>query len=131
MKNSMNQDVKYWGDLSKYDIDTAKAMLESGRYLYVLFTCQQSVEKLLKALVVQNTKKFPPKIHDLVKLSNIADIDVESDQKEFLAKLNYYYLETRYPNELSEISKQIKKDTALTFLKNTKKLLKWLKSKVQ
>jgi HEPN domain-containing protein len=61
MKNSMNQDVKYWGDLSKYDIDTAKAMLESGRYLYVLFTCQQSVEKLLKALVVQNTNKFPPK----------------------------------------------------------------------
>ena len=124
----MKEDVKYWVDLSKYDIDTAKAMLESGRYLYVLFTCQQSVEKMLKALIVKNTKSFPPKIHDLVKLIKIARIDVEPEQKEFLAKLNYYYLETRYPGELSEISKQIKKDTAVDFYNNTKKIVKWLKS---
>jgi len=127
----MKQDVKYWVDLSKYDIDTAKAMLESGRYLYVLFTCQQSIEKMLKALIVKNTKSFPPKIHDLVKLINIAKIDIETEQKEFLAKLNYYYLETRYPRELSEISKQIKKNTAANFYNNTKKILKWLKSIAQ
>ena len=127
----MQQDVKYWVALSKYDIDTAKAMLESGRYLYVLFTYQQSVEKMLKALIVKNTKSFPPKIHDLVKLINIAKIDIETEQKEFLAKLNYYYLETRYPRELSEISKQIKKDTAVNFYNNTKKILKWLKSIAQ
>ena len=127
----MKQDVKYWVDLSKYDIDTAKAMLESGRYLYVLFTCQQSIEKMLKALIVKNTKSFPPKIHDLVKLINITKIDIETEQKEFLAKLNYYYLETRYPRELSEISKQIKKDTAVNFYNNTKKILKWLKSIAQ
>jgi HEPN domain-containing protein len=106
-------------------------MLESGRYLYVLFTCQQSIEKMLKALIVKNTKSFPPKIHDLVKLINIAKIDIETEQKEFLAKLNYYYLETRYPRELSEISKQIKKDTAVNFYNNTKKILKWLKSIAQ
>ena len=125
----MQQDVKYWVDLSKYDIDTAKAMLESGRYLYVLFTCQQSVEKMIKALIVKNTKSFPPKIHDLVKLLKIALIDIETEQKQFLAKLNYYYLETRYPRELSEISKQIKKETPADFYNNTKKILKWLKSK--
>ena len=127
----MDQDVKYWVDLSKYDIKTAKAMLQSGRYLYVLFTCQQSIEKMLKALVVKNTKSFPPKIHDLLKLIKIAKIDIETEQKEFLAKLNYYYLETRYPKELSEISKQIKKDESVTFYKNTKKILKWLQSKAQ
>ena len=127
----MDQDVKYWVDLSKYDIKTAKAMLESGRYLYVLFTCQQSIEKMLKALVVKNTKSFPPKIHDLLKLVNIAKIDTDIEQKEFLAKPNYYYLETRYPKELSEISKQIKKDESVTFYKNTKKILKWLQSKAQ
>ncbi len=125
----MNQDVTYWIDLSKYDFDTAKAMLETGRYLYVLFTCQQSVEKLLKALVVQNTNNFPPRIHDLIKLINIAKIEIDTEQKAFLAKLNFYYLETRYPDEMSEISKQITKDTALDFYKNTKKILKWLKLK--
>ncbi len=97
----MKPDVKHWIDLSKYDVDTAKAMLESKRYLYVLFTCQQSVEKMLKALIVKNTKSFPPKIHDLVKLLNLAGIDADKEEKEFLAKLNYYYLETRYPREFS------------------------------
>ena len=115
----MEPDVKYCVDLSRYDVETAKAMLASGRYLYVLFTCQQSIEKMLKALVVQNTGSFPPKI------------DVENDQKEFLAKLNYYYLETRYPRELTEISKQIKKASAIEFYNNTKKMLKWLRSKTR
>lgn len=127
----MKQDVKYWIDLSKYDVDTAQAMLESKRYLYVLFTCQQSVEKMLKALIVENTKSFPPKIHDLVKLLNLTGIDADQEEKEFLAKLNYYYLETRYPRELSEISKQVTKQTAITFFNKTKKTLKWLKSKTQ
>ena len=127
----MEPDVKYWVDLSRYDIETAKAMLAGGRYLYVLFTCQQSIEKMLKALVVKNTKSFPPKIHDLVKLASLAKTDIEKEQKEFLAKLNYYYLETRYPRELSEISKQIKKEAALELFNNTKKILKWLRSKVR
>lgn len=47
----MNIDVKidYWADLSSYDLDTAKSMLESKKYLYVGFMCHQAVEKILKA----------------------------------------------------------------------------------
>jgi HEPN domain-containing protein len=127
----MDKDILYWINLSKYDIDTAKAMLASRRYLYVLFTCQQAIEKMLKALVVKNTGSFPPKIHDLVKLLNIAGIEALDEQKEFLAKLNYYYLETRYPAELSEISKLIKRQTALNIFDETRKMLKWLNSNAQ
>jgi HEPN domain-containing protein len=32
--------VEYWIDISEYDMETAAAMLESGRYLYVGFMCQ-------------------------------------------------------------------------------------------
>ena len=35
-----------WAAQSLYDIETAKAMLDTGRYLYVLFCCQQAVEKM-------------------------------------------------------------------------------------
>ena len=131
----MDKDILYWVSLSRYDLNTAKAMLASRRYLYVLFTCQQAIEKIiekmLKALVVQNTRSFPPKIHDLVKLLTIAGIEVPEEKKEFLGKLNYYYLETRYPAELSEISKLIKRQTALDIFNETRKTLTWLKSKVQ
>jgi len=127
----MDKDILYWVSLSRYDINTAKAMLAGRRYLYVLFTCQQAIEKMLKALVVKNTGSFPPKIHDLVKLLTIAGIEASDGKKEFLAKLNYYYLETRYPAELSEISKLIKRQTALDIFNETREMLTWLKSKVQ
>ena len=57
----MDKDILYWINLSKYDIDTAKAMLASRSYLYVLFTCQQAIEKMLKALVVKTPGVFPLK----------------------------------------------------------------------
>ena len=78
----MEKDIKYWVDLSEYDIKTANAMFKSRRYLYVLFTCQQSVEKILKALVTKNTKQFPPKTHDLLKLAELSKIDIDEIKKE-------------------------------------------------
>jgi HEPN domain-containing protein len=34
--------TEYWLDLAKYDLETAKAMLYSKRYLYVGFMCHQA-----------------------------------------------------------------------------------------
>lgn len=39
----------YWIERAEYDLETAKAMQQTGRYLYVGFMCQQTVEKALKA----------------------------------------------------------------------------------
>ena len=35
----METKIKYWIDLSDYDLETADAMLNSKRYLYVGFMC--------------------------------------------------------------------------------------------
>lgn len=37
--------VAHWVERSRYDLDTAKVMLNSGRLLYVAYMCQQAVEK--------------------------------------------------------------------------------------
>ena len=42
--------INYWLDLADYDLETAKAMLNSGRFLYVGFMCHQTIEKALKAM---------------------------------------------------------------------------------
>lgn len=57
-----------WLDLAKYDLETARAMLETGRYLYVHFCCQQAIEKTLKALIAHQSNEMPPRLHNLVKL---------------------------------------------------------------
>lgn len=127
----MRKDVDYWINLSKYDIKTADVMFKGRRYLYVLFICQQAAEKMLKALVTMNTNQFPPKTHDLLKLAELSKIDIDETKKEFLAKLSFYYIETRYPEEISKLSKDINKKIALEYLNKTKALLKWLKLKLK
>lgn len=46
-----NKKVGYWIKLADYDYETAKAMLNTGRYLYVGFMCHQVIEKALKAVI--------------------------------------------------------------------------------
>ena len=46
----MDDKVIYWVEMSDYDIETADAMLATGRYLYVGFMCHQTIEKILKAI---------------------------------------------------------------------------------
>lgn len=41
----MDEKVTYWVEMSDYDLDTAEAMLATGRYLYVGFMCHQTIEK--------------------------------------------------------------------------------------
>jgi len=48
----MNKSAKYWLDLSEYDFETAQAMLQSKRFLYVGFMCHQSIEKSLKPFLL-------------------------------------------------------------------------------
>lgn len=43
----MDDRIKYWVEMAEYDFDTAKAMLDTKRYLYVGFMCHQVIEKML------------------------------------------------------------------------------------
>lgn len=47
----MDDKVKYWLELSDYDVETALAMLNGKRYLYVGFMCHQTIENIFKAYI--------------------------------------------------------------------------------
>lgn len=76
----MTDAERMWMDQARYDLETARAMLDSGRYLYVMFCCQQAVEKALKAKIVAKTGELPPRIHILVKLAENASIPLDSEK---------------------------------------------------
>ena len=52
--------VAYWIDIADYDIDTAEAMYQTGRWLYVAFMCHQVIEKTLKAYWCGTQPEDPP-----------------------------------------------------------------------
>ena len=126
MKNNSKkrQDISEWIKLSEYDLETAQAMQRAGKYLYVLFCCQQAVEKRLKAVVINITEEFPPKTHDLIRLIELVKIGLTVKQQLFLRKLTAYYIQTRYPEEVKELSKKVTKILASVYLKDSEEVIK-------
>ena len=61
--------VKYWTELSDYDLDTADAMFQTGRWLYVGYMCHQVVEKIFKAYWCSKKVEPAPFTHNLLNLA--------------------------------------------------------------
>lgn len=96
----MNKDICNWIKSADYDIATAEAMFKSKRYVYVIFMCHLSVEKLLKSLVCKITQKIPPKTHDLFLLLKLAGLKLPQTYQLLIAHLNAASIPTRYPADI-------------------------------
>ncbi len=125
--------IDNWIALAEYDFDTAKAMLDSGRYIYVVFTSQQCIEKILKAIFVQEKNETPPYTHNLKRLIELLNLEIEftAEQTKFIEFLNTYYIETRYAEKIQELSKKVNATNSKEIFKNTSELFQWLKSKIK
>lgn len=62
------EQTTYWIDLADYDIETAQAMYDTKRWLYVGFMCHQVLEKSMKAFWCATIPDDPPYSHNLMSL---------------------------------------------------------------
>ena len=94
-----DEHIKYWLKSAEHDLNTAESLFLAGKYDWCLFVSHLVLEKTLKAIYVNvNENRVPPKIHNLVKLSEISLVNLEEEQKIFLDEVNDFNLETRYPD---------------------------------
>jgi len=123
------QTVGNWLMLAEYDLQTARAMLRARRYLYVAFTCQQAVEKTLKALYVGEKGITPPYTHNLVRLLDVLDVarGITSEGRALLAELNAYYIESRYSETVAGLSRALDRRAAVRLVRDTERILRWLR----
>jgi HEPN domain-containing protein len=64
----MRPETEAWVEDAEYDLQSAKAMLDCGRYFFVVFMCHLTIEKLLKSIIVERQGLEPPRIHNLIGL---------------------------------------------------------------
>ena len=111
---------EYWWDIAQYDLETAQAMFDAGRWLYVVFMCQQAIEKLCKGLYLLFIDDDVPRIHDINSLiTKFADKLPEpiNDEKRLLfAKLSAFYLNNRYPEYKERLSTSLNREEARNIL---------------
>jgi len=122
---------RYWMDLAEYDMETAKAMLAAGRYLYVGFLCHQTIEKMLKAAIAK-TGTIPPKVHNLTRLAELGRLDaiLTQEQNNFIDALLPLNIEARYPADKDKLLGVLTKDHCREIISKTEDFTLWIKSRL-
>jgi len=113
-----------WAEQARYDLDTARAMLDSGRHLYVLFCCQQAVE----GVIAGRSGQCPPRLHNLLKLAEHAGIELDQGQVVVLEDLSRFYVQSRYPEDLPAVARGVDDERGRQVLNQTEDVLQWLSS---
>ncbi len=126
----MKEILKKWILFASADLDAAKRLFQSPKptqwtYLLVLWHCHQVVEKMLKMVIIKKEKELL-KIHDLPRLTELAEVQFLNDDLKFVKKLNKYYLKPRYPDLIYEPLPKLDKSLTKNYLEKTEKFFIWL-----
>ena len=102
----MREEAKNWWEQARNDLKTAKIMLKNSCYDSCAFYCHQSAEKALKAVVIEKSRILPPKIHNLLNLVKLLDLDLDEIIDE-IKELNPHYMTSRYPDAANGVPSEI------------------------
>ena len=122
-----NKMIKYWVDSSDEDFETMITLFENRRYSWSLFIGHLMVEKLLKALFVKKYKDYPPYIHNLLRLAEKCDLDLNEEQRFFLATVTVFNINARYDDYKMSFQKTCTPEFSTKWLEQLKIHRIWIK----
>ncbi|HEY4508286.1 MAG TPA: HEPN domain-containing protein [Candidatus Paceibacterota bacterium] len=123
--------IDYWRRLSDEKWKTTEALMEKERYADALFFAHLSLEALLKAVVVEHTGEQAPRVHDLVKLTYLAGLLPDDEQKKQLQLINTFNIAGRYDDEKFALYKKATRDYASDHVNKADTLRTWTQNKQQ
>ncbi len=124
---SIQKVILYWKQSGEKDFEVAQGLFKLKHYSHCLFFCHLSLEKLLKATVVQNTQKHAPHLHDLVVLAKKAGLELSKKQQNELETITSFNIQGRYADVKSQFYKKFnRRDVAKKYLDTTQHFILWL-----
>jgi len=96
----VDKQIEFWRAGSEEDLAVARELVGWGRIRHGLFFLHLSLEKSLKAHVCRVTRDLAPRMHNLVRLAELADVRFSQEQVGTLAEMNAFNIEGRYPELL-------------------------------
>lgn len=119
--------IKYWKDSSADDWKAVQQLFNGRNYVQALFFAHLVLEKLAKAhWVKDNTGNHPPRIHNLVAIIKHTKTVLPEEDLQFLAAMNDFQLEGRYPDYTNKLHKIYKSKTTNELLEKVNTLRKCL-----
>lgn len=130
MPFNIDKTINYWLESAEYDFETGKSLLESKRFPYALFFAHLAIEKILKAIVVKNTKEHAPYTHSLVLLAKTTNINIKDQMLDQLAEYMEFHIEARYPDEKKDFYKKCSEEFTIDKIDEMYEVYQWLKKKL-
>jgi HEPN domain-containing protein len=122
----ISKQIEFWRAGSREDFVVAQELIGRGRIRHGLFFLHLSLEKAIKAHVCRTTGDLAPRIHNLVRLTELAGMQLSQERFDTLAEMNAFNIEGRYP-DLSSPSPT--STEAQNYLIQAEGILKWLNSR--
>jgi len=120
----MKPETQEWVEIAERDLQAARAMLEQDFYQQTVFYCQQSIEKLLKAIWTERHRAGThPRVHNLVKLAKKLRLDVPAQWRDLLVDLTDQIFPSRYP----EAGWRYNREVAEGYYNGSRELFVWLR----
>lgn len=119
--------VDHWTTSSDEDFSTMAVLFENNRYSWSLFIGHLVIEKLLKALFVKVNRSHPPLIHNLLRLAEKAEMDLNDEQKVFLITVTAFNINGRYDDYKMTFQKQCTPEFSSFWIEKIKTHRIWIK----
>ena len=121
----INKHIELWRNGAIDTLQTATDLLKQSHYDFALFAAHLALEKAIKALVCRATGEIPPRLHNLLRLIEIAEVKPDAEMMDFLSTMNQYSQIGRYPEFLTVRSSKAETIEAIA---QTKEAIQWLMS---
>ncbi len=118
--------IQYWIETAAHDRPTVQHLYDSGDYAWCLFVGHLVIEKLLKACYVKRHGVQAPKIHALVRLAKLAELNVDSETNKSLDTLTLFNIRARYPDRKRDMRAKATREYAAQLLRELERIRKWL-----
>ena len=124
----MDEAVAKWVRLARRDIESSRILLEAGDVDNARFLCQQAVEKALKALVQERMDDPPPKIHSLMKLSQLSGLwgSFSDGQRGLVLEVDPHVVTGRYGLSGVRGTESVGEKEASRLIASSRELIGWL-----
>ena len=121
--------MEYWFKSADEDYDTMLYMKAGKKNTWCLFMGHLVIEKLLKGLYAKNNPDDPiaPKIHNLILLSQKANLEVPSEIREKIQTINTFNISARYDDYKKSFDAKCTDDYTSEQVKNIEEVQRWLK----
>jgi HEPN domain-containing protein len=120
--------ISHWAESSEDDFNTMFILYRAGSYSWALFMGHIAIEKILKARFVKQNGTHAPFTHNLYRLAELGELEINEEQAEWLLKITTFNINARYDDYKKEFYSACTADFTKEWIEKIEKLRLWIKN---